>query len=374
MTLVSIVGDFYSSVVPIFYEFKDKIDTHIILSDDSKRDDFFARQFESGVNKFIKQNDLKIKNIFYSIDEDNFNSLEKALEFIFKNSKGEIYINATDGLATLNTFFSLRAVPQGAKVISYDMFDNEYHIIELNGIRKEKITQFLPIKTHFLLKNIEVLDTNSKAFAEVYEKEIKELLIYHRKEYRHFIFEITTKKKLPDRTLFPNIYAIFDKMGFTKKFSAEEIFQKVTGDMFEYFVYLQMKDLGFDDIEIGVEIENNGARNEFDILAMKDNHLHIIECKYKRKLDLNSLIYKYSALRRIVDEDAKSIIVSLINKYNAYTINRALTHNIALLGLDKNLKENIKKFLIEDKYDRRNFEFVEFKKITKRDKRFKRNR
>ena len=362
MTLVSIVGDFYSSVVPIFYEFKDKINTHIILSDDSKRDDFFARQFEKGVDKFIKENDLKIKNLFFSIDEDNFNSLEKALDFILKNSDDEILINTTDGLATLNTFFSLRAIPQGAKIISYDMFDNEYHIIDINGIRRKKIKKILPIKTHFLLKNIDVIDTNLKSFAEVYEKEIRDLLIVHRREYRHFIFEITTKNRLPDRTLFPNVYYIFDKMGFTKRFSAEEIFQKVTGDMFEYFVYLDIKDLEFDDIEIGVTIENNGARNEFDILAMKDNHLHIIECKYRRKLDLNSLIYKYSALRRIVDEDAKSVIVSLIDKYNSYVINRALTHNIALLGLDRNLKENIRKFLIEDKYDRRNFEFVKFKK------------
>ena len=371
MTLVSIVGDFYSSVVPIFYEFKDKIDTHIILSDDSKRDDFFARQFESGVNKFIKQNDLNIKNFFYSIDEDNFNSLEKALDFIMKNSKEDILINTTDGLAALNTFFSLRAIPQGVKIISYDMFDNEYYIIDINGIKREKIKNILPIKTHFLLKNIEILDKNSKAFADIYEQEIKDLLTIHQKEYRHFIYEITSKKMLPKRDFFPNIYYVFDKMGFTKKFSADEIFQKVTGDMFEYFIYLQIKDLGFDDIEIGVEIENNGARNEFDILAMKDNHLHIIECKYRKKLDLNSLIYKYSALRRIVDEDAKSIIVSLINKYNAFTINRALTHNIALLGVDYNLKENINKFLLEDKYDRRNFEFVKFKKSSKRDKGYK---
>jgi len=375
MTLVSIVGDFYSSVVPIFYEFKDKIDTHIILSDDSKRDDFFARQFEVGVNKFIKENNLKIKNLFFSIDEDSFDSLEKALKFILQNSTGEIFINTTDGLATLNTFFSLRAIPQGAKIISYDMFDNEYHIIDINGIKREKICKVLPIKTHFLLKNIEVIDKNPKSFAEIYEKDIKELFIIHKDEYRHFVYDVTVNERFPNRNLFPNVYRIFDKMGFTSKnFKLEDVFQKITGDMFEYFVYLKIKDLEFDDIEVGLEIENSGARNEFDILVMKDNHLHIIECKYRSKIDFNSLIYKYSALRRIVDEDAKSVIVSLKNRYNRFVINRALSHNIALLGLDRNLKDNIKKFLLEDKYDRRNFELVEFKRGVKRNKRYKRYR
>jgi hypothetical protein len=52
MTLVSIVGDFFSSVAPVFYEFKDSIDTHIIISDDSKRDDRLARKFEKGVNNY----------------------------------------------------------------------------------------------------------------------------------------------------------------------------------------------------------------------------------------------------------------------------------------------------------------------------------
>ena len=49
MTLVSVIGDFFSSVAPVFYEFKDKIDTHIIISDDSKRDDRLAKKFQKGV-------------------------------------------------------------------------------------------------------------------------------------------------------------------------------------------------------------------------------------------------------------------------------------------------------------------------------------
>ena len=353
MTLVSIIGDFFSSVVPVFYEFKDKIDTHIIISDDSKRDDRLAKKFEKGVKKFIDKYNLNIKTLYYSIDEDSFESLERAKEFILKNSTGNIYINTTDGLSSVNTFFSLRMIPLKAKIISYDMFDNEYHVIDINGMRREKIKKVVPIVEHFMLKGVEINSKGLKSFALRYEDEIRELFEEHHYEYRSFKYELTTKNKLPSRRDFPNVYYLFDKMHLTNKnLDKEYIFQTLTGDMFEYYVYLLVKDLGFDDIEIGVEIEDDEVRNEFDLLLMKDNHLHVIECKHRgfKTLDLEDLIYKYATLRRVVDEDAKAVIVSLINKYSRNFLNRALSQNIALFGFNKNLQKNIKEFLLEGNY------------------------
>jgi hypothetical protein len=358
MTLVSVIGDFFSSVVPIFYEFKDKIDTHIIISDDSKRDDRLARKFERGVKQFIDKHNLKVKTFYSTIDEDSFESLEKAKEFILKNSNGGIYLNTTDGLSSINTFFSLRMLPLGAKIISYDMFDNEYHIIDINGMRRERIKNVVPIVEHFMLKGVNINSKGLKSFALRYEEEIKELFEEHHYEYRGFKYELTTKKRLPSRRDFPNIYYLFDKMNLTNKnLDKEHLFQTLTGDMFEYYVYLLVKDLGFDDIEIGVEIEDDEVRNEFDLLLMKDNHLHVIECKHRgfKTLDLEDLIYKYAALRRVVDEDAKGVIVSLINKYSKNYLNRALSQNIALFGFNRNLQKNIKEFLLEGNYYDNNF-------------------
>ena len=183
--------------------------------------------------------------------------------------------------------------------------------------------------------------------------EIIELFEEHHYEYRGFKYELTTKNKFPSRRDFPNVYYLFDKMNLTNRnLDKEYIFQTLTGDMFEYYVYLLVKDLGFDDIEIGVEIEDDEVRNEFDLLLMKDNHLHIIECKHRgfKTLDLEDIIYKYAALRRVVDEDAKAVIVSLINKYSRNFLNRALSQNIALFGLNKHLQKNIKEFLLEGSY------------------------
>ena len=349
MTLVSIIGDFFSSVVPVFYEFKDKIDKHIIISDDSKRDDRLAKKFLKGSKEFINKNNLNIKTLYYQIDEDSFDSLEKAQNFILNNSTGDIYINTTDGLSSINTFFSLKMLPRGAKIISYDMFDNEYNIVDINGIQRKKIIKMPSVIEHFLLKDVKINSKGIKSFALKYENEIKELFEHNHYEYRGFKYELTSKHKMPLRKDFPNVYYLFDKMNLTNKnLSKNYLFQTLTGDMFEYYVYLLVKDLGFDDIEIAVEVEDEGIINEFDLLLMKDNHLHVIECKHRgfKTLDLENLIYKYATLRRVVDEDAKGIIVSLINKYSKNYTNRALSQNIALFTFDKNLKDNIYKFLI----------------------------
>ena len=349
MTLVSIVGDFFSSVVPIFYQFKDEITHHIIISDDSKRDDRLAQKFLKGSKEFINKNNLNIETFYYQIDEDSFDSLEKAMNFISSNAKGDIYINTTDGLSSINTFFSLRMLPMGAKIISYDMFDNEYHIIDITGMQRKKITKTPSVIEHFLLKGVKINSKGIKSFALRYENEIKELFEYNHYEYRGFKYELTSKRKMPPKRDFPNVYYLFDKMNLTnKRVDKNYLFQTLTGDMFEYYIYLLVKDLGFDDIEIGVEIEDEGIVNEFDLLLMKDNHLHVIECKHRgfKTLDLEELIYKYSTLRRVVDEDAKGIIISLINKYSKNYINRALSQNVALFGFNKSLQNNISNFLL----------------------------
>jgi hypothetical protein len=42
MTLISIIGDFHSSILPISYNFKEQMDKHIIVYDDAKCDITFG--------------------------------------------------------------------------------------------------------------------------------------------------------------------------------------------------------------------------------------------------------------------------------------------------------------------------------------------
>lgn len=131
--------------------------------------------------------------------------------------------------------------------------------------------------------------------------------------------------------------------------------KEITGGLFELYVYLLVKDLGFDDIEIGIVVENtfsgtNVIRNEFDILMMKDNHLHMIECKFTKRIDLAALVFKYSTLINLIDDDGKMMILTdnYIYAHDLYDktkqglelYRRALINKILIRGsVVKNKKE-----------------------------------
>jgi len=138
----------------------------------------------------------------------------------------------------------------------------------------------------------------------------------------------------------------------------------ITGGLFEYYIFLKIKDLNHDDIEIGVSVkqyynEINFIPNEFDILIMRDNHLHMIECKFTKNVSLDALVYKYMALQNLLDDDSKIIMLTGHDKFkpNLKTPNslenlphkRAKISRMLLLGnpmqqIDEFIKE-VQRFL-----------------------------
>lgn len=96
--------------------------------------------------------------------------------------------------------------------------------------------------------------------------------------------------------------------------------------MFEYYVYNLIKDLEYDDIALGVKVEdiyaNTAFENEFDILVMKNNHLHMIECKARddyNEESLSTFIYKLDSVRNTLDEDANMMFLTQEHLYNPCT-------------------------------------------------------
>jgi hypothetical protein len=106
----------------------------------------------------------------------------------------------------------------------------------------------------------------------------------------------------------------------------------ITGGLFEYYIYLKLKDLDFDDIQIGVTVrkylnKTDYIPNEFDILIMKDNHLHMIECKYSKRVELDGLVYKYMGLKPLLDDDGKMCIVTRHEEpENIYLLESPVAH------------------------------------------------
>jgi hypothetical protein len=342
MTLVSVIGNFFSSVAPVFYHFFDEIDTHIIIADDSKRDSHHARKFEKGLIDFCHQNKKHLKNIFITINEDSNNAINAAADYILKHSNGEIYVNISDGLATIHSLFTQKLLPKGVKFISYDIFDNEFHILSQNGIEQRVKAKNMNIKDHFTLKGVEVLSMNDLDFARKNERYIKEIFENYHREYRKFKYCITAGGKRPSMYSYPNIYRCLTSMN--KSFDSD--FQFLTGGLFEYYVYLQIKDYDFDDLAVGVRVCDEEVENEYDVLAIKDNHLNIIECKHKRRtFDAESVLYKYAALKRMVDYDSKVVIASLDNYVKNSYKRRAKMYDIKFVSMNKNMGKEIYEFL-----------------------------
>ena len=85
---------------------------------------------------------------------------------------------------------------------------------------------------------------------------------------------------------------------------------------------------------LGVKIKDNRLNNiylenEYDILIMKNNHLHMIECKYLKILETANLLYKLDSVRDSLDEDANIMIVTNFDTYNemSETPNELLNQN-----------------------------------------------
>ncbi|MEA2091155.1 MAG: DUF1887 family CARF protein [Campylobacterota bacterium] len=310
--LVSILGDFHSSIFPIFFEFKDSIDTHIIIHDDAFSEQSKSNKILTSLKHFSHKNSLNIKTQNYKIDEDSLESILKLIEHIKStaNSLEDLYINTTDGLSNIGVVLGAKLLDSGVKLLSYDMYENSYNLTSTESITTQKLKSKMSIKDHFLFKGLNVSDFEDKEFAHKYETYIRDLFENHYDEFSIMKRDITGNKK-SNQHQYPNALKLIKRMNLNIKTSHKSI----TGGLFEFYIYLLVKDLGFDDIEIGMVIEdkfsnNVSVRNEFDLLLMKDNHLHMIECKFTKNIDMQALVYKYSSLINLIDDDGRIIILT----------------------------------------------------------------
>jgi hypothetical protein len=62
-----------------------------------------------------------------------------------------------------------------------------------------------------------------------------------------------------------------------------------------------------------IEVEE-GVQNELDILMIKENHLHTIECKLVNGLDSEHFVYKTDLVMEYLDDDGKAMILSIGGK------------------------------------------------------------
>lgn len=297
MTLVSIVGDFYSNVLPIFYHFKDEIKNYIIIYDDYRHDTLQAKKIIAGTERFIQKYNLPITLHTKQIDEDSYLKLEALSEFIlrFHTQQERVIVNITDGFAAIAFTLINRLKHHGITFLSYDRFDNTYTTLHAEAMSAPLKATTMSIEDHFLLKNIAIENRGSLTTAHQQEQDIKTLFETYHGE-REF-FEKT------------NPFVAKTQLGF----------------LYEFYIFNLVKQLNYDDIALGVKVEDNynGAafENEFDILIMKENHLHMIECKARDDFEQGSVsgfIYKLDSVRTTLDDDANMLFLTQDPVYDPF--------------------------------------------------------
>jgi hypothetical protein len=238
--------------------------------------------------------------------------------------------------------------------IAYDRYDNEYNLLNSITLTKFSLEYCMNIEEHFLLKGYRTQKSNSAQFAKQHKKEIKKLFEKHKESYDTFTKHSNTDSKVYELSNEYNVVKeLFTSMGLDKIKIKDPT---LTGTLFEAYIFNLLKKLPYDDIEIGLKIFRNykttEIENEFDILIMKNNHLHMIECKYKNQVKLEELIYKYTALSAIIDDDAKMLLVTKnsshysneidLDKSQGRVYKRGILSNITVLG---GVSKNPQKFV-----------------------------
>lgn len=310
MTLVSILGDFHSSILPITYEFKEKITKHIIVYDDAKGDVKKAKRILRGQKAFLSTFSQGSKHKYeieaMQIDEDCYTSMLGCFQRIKKacDEYDNIYLNATDGLSSIAIVLSSNLLSIGAKVIAYDRYANTYNLHTLSGIEKFRIKNNMDIKSHLLLKGYTILLEEDKDGLQS-RKDIILELTRDLSRYKEFS-GLLQNKSLKDISGYHDYKALLTGINNpNKKFIQGTVFE-------EYIYHLIVDHFDFDDVWVGTKVLfEEAVENEFDILMIKDNHLHTIECKLVNKLDGEHIVYKTELIMDYLDDDGKAMILSV---------------------------------------------------------------
>ena len=311
MTLISIIGDFSSSILPISYAFREQIRRHIIVYDEAKCDMANAKRIVRGQREFLNSHQGVSYSVQqYKIDEDSYESILGCLAFATEDTEPaeDVYLNSTDGLSSVAIVLASKLLHAGANVLAYDRYTNSYNLHTCHDMHTKRIMECMDIKTHLQLKGYTLLKaTDPKEMQE--RKEGVMALCQNLQGFKSFT------SKLQHRSI--NKIEGYDRYKqLLKNIGKYNETTFIQGTVFEEYIYHLIVDhFDFDDVMTGVLIEvEEGVQNELDILMIKDNHLHTIECKLVNGLNGEHFVYKTDLVMEYLDDDGKAMILSIGGK------------------------------------------------------------
>jgi hypothetical protein len=341
MTLISILGEFHSSTLPIFFEFKDKIKHHIIIHDNNKNDKQNANKLIHSQQEFLKNTKIKLTKI--TIDKDNYDNIINVYDYIIKNTEDSkrIYLNATDGLNSVALVLSNKILDYGANVIVYDKYTNRYSIHTKDQMTQHTISNNIGIENHLHLKGYNLIEYTKYEILKKRKKTIFKLT-KNLTEYKRFVIAY------PNET---SKYNYYYQLIRTLNIPKRQIKMFLEGIVFEEYIYWLIKDnTEVDDIITSASIEfDSEFKNEIDVLFIKNNHLHGIECKFTKNFKGSEYVYKADSIMDHLDDDGKYMLLNVASSSpftNGDKI-RARKNNIIIYSIKKFNKQ---KFLNQLKY------------------------
>lgn len=351
MILISLLGKYDSSIFPILYEYKDELTHHIIIHDDSKYETNKTNNFLDTQEEFKDFYSLDFVVDSIKVDEDSYESLNKAFEYIkniANNSFDNIYFNGTGGLASTTVVLSQKILNLNGNFIAYDIFDNGFNIVTKDKLEKKQIKKNQDIFTHILLKGYKIINCGSKL--EAFRRKNQILQICEDIEELKNFTKALHGKRAYDIDGFDNIKALL------KSIDKLEDNSFIQGTIFEEYIYWLIEDnFDFDQVMFNVKIQfNENLFNEFDILMIKDNHLHTIECKLRTSISGENVVYKIDSIIDKLDDDGKAMVLAIGGANQRVSKNgnvkKQFTHGTLTRARESDIKIHQSKFFDKEKF------------------------
>jgi hypothetical protein len=231
----------------------------------------------------------------------------------------DIYLNATNSDTALLVILSGAVLECGGKIVAYDKFENSYNIIDSGGFTNHTIKENMNIDSFISSLGYTIASQIDRDEVIRRRSYIVELfsdfnILFKIRRYIH------QNRVSTIASSYPNIIEILIALEVIDKEYKSLKNISYFGTLFEEFIYLKLLEYDFDDIRLGVvlifdsldgEPKSIEVNNEFDILAIKDNHIYTVECKLGDNISPQDIIYKSDSLLGYFGDDSKNMIINI---------------------------------------------------------------
>ena len=311
MILITIISRDLHELIPIIFEFKDRVARHILIYDDKEKHNALKLQ------KWIVS--LEHETELIEVDEDSRADMLSIQNRIDDLNTTELYLNATNADTALLVVLSGSVLHNGGRIAAYDKFENSYNLIDKNGFGNHAIEHNMMVDDFVDALGYQL--TNEIDKEKIVDEKASLMLLFgdfnilfRIRKYLHQDRLQTIASAYPEQ-----IKALVDLKMITHDCKALRSISYF-GTLFEEFIYLNLLCYDFDDIKVGAvllfdamedELNDIEIFNEFDILAIKENHIYTIECKLGDNISPQDIIYKSDSLLGYFGDDSKNMIINI---------------------------------------------------------------